>query len=74
MPRRELKRPYNHPLSTDDCNCQASEEERLNVKRRGSRPRIDGDTLAMQPYMKLTLPDARRGAACIVKTTCGFSS
>ena len=54
VPRRELKRPYNHPLSTDGCNCQASEEERLSVKRCGTS-RIDGYTLATQPYMKLTL-------------------
>ena len=30
MPRRDLKRPYNHPLSTGACNCLASEEESLD--------------------------------------------
>lgn len=27
----EAKRPCNYPLSTDNCYCQASEEERLNL-------------------------------------------
>jgi len=54
--RRSLKRPCNYPLSTGNCDCQASEEERLNklLISAGNLPRITIATVAMQPYMKLT--------------------
>ena len=38
VPRRELKRPYNHPLSTGGCNCPASEEEKRTVAYGSCRP------------------------------------
>jgi hypothetical protein len=30
LSRRRLKRPRNYLLSTGNCNCQASEEERMS--------------------------------------------
>jgi hypothetical protein len=56
VPRRDLKRPYNHPLSTGGCNCQASEEERLNalLAKKAAILATMPVTVAMQAYMKLT--------------------
>lgn len=52
-----LKEAYNHPLSTGGCNCQASEEERLNelqILSRLAEVSNGTNTVTTLPYMKLT--------------------
>ena len=64
-----LKEANNRPLSTDDRNCQASEEERPENKRRlnaRSRQRFDGSNARLhQTYSR----SAMRPATVIV---CGW--
>ena len=57
LSRRRSKRPYNYPLSTGNCDCQASEEESTNNRFRWavlSNPSYRVGTLSAQPYTKLT--------------------
>lgn len=63
LSRRRVKRPYNHPLSTDNCNCQASEEERLNNRKTYGTPfrSLWERTIAILAYVNLTNPAEIRG-------------
>ena len=46
MSRRSLKRPHNNPLSTGNCDFQASEEENRDAE---TLPETTGRTLTHKP-------------------------
>jgi hypothetical protein len=67
MSQRSLKRPCNHPLSTDHCTYQASEEEKINAGNDfahcANLLSASSVTVVPAPYTKLTfdVSNSRRG-------------